>query len=30
MRLLAFLSESNGRQGSRPWSGVCLMAKQAS
>ncbi len=28
MRLLALLPESNGRQGSRPWSGVCLMAKQ--
>lgn len=30
MRLLAFVPESNGRQGSRPWSGVCLMAKQGS
>jgi methyltransferase (TIGR00027 family) len=28
MRLLALLPESNGRQGSRPWSGVCLMAKR--
>jgi len=28
MRLLALLPESNGRQGSRPWSGVCLMGKQ--
>jgi len=28
MRLLALLPESNGRQGTRPWSGVCLMAKQ--
>ena len=27
MRLLALLPESNGRQGSRPWSGVCLLAK---
>jgi methyltransferase (TIGR00027 family) len=24
MRLLAFFPESNGRQGSRPWGGVCL------
>jgi hypothetical protein len=30
MRLLALLPESNGRQGSRPWSGVCLLAKQGS
>ncbi len=28
LRLLAFLPESNGRQGSRPWGGVCLMARQ--
>ncbi len=27
MRLLALLPESNGHQGSRPWSGVCLLAK---
>jgi len=27
MRLLALLPESNDRQGSRPWSGVCLLAK---
>jgi methyltransferase (TIGR00027 family) len=27
MRLLAMLPESKGRQGSRPWGGVCLMAK---
>ncbi len=27
LRLLAFLPESAGRQGSRPWSGVCLMAR---
>lgn len=28
MRLMAMLPESQGRQGSRPWSGVCLFAKQ--
>lgn len=28
MRLLSLLPESNGRQGSRPWSGICLLAKQ--
>ena len=28
MRLLALLPESKGRQGSRPWSGICLLAKQ--
>jgi len=28
LRLLSFLPESNDRQGSRPWGGVCLMAKQ--
>ena len=28
MRLLAMLPESTGAQGSRPWSGVCLFAKQ--
>jgi methyltransferase (TIGR00027 family) len=27
MRLLSLLPASNGRQGSRPWSGICLMAK---
>jgi methyltransferase (TIGR00027 family) len=27
MRLLALLPESQGAQGSRPWSGVCLLAK---
>jgi methyltransferase (TIGR00027 family) len=27
MRLLSMLPASNGRQGSRPWSGICLMAK---
>jgi methyltransferase (TIGR00027 family) len=29
MRLLALLPQSNGRQGSRPWGGVCLLEKQA-
>ena len=28
LRLVSFLPESNDRQGSRPWGGVCLMAKQ--
>jgi methyltransferase (TIGR00027 family) len=28
MWLLSLLPESRGRQGSRPWSGVCLFAKQ--
>jgi methyltransferase (TIGR00027 family) len=28
LRIIAFLPESAGRQGSRPWSGVCLLAKQ--
>jgi methyltransferase (TIGR00027 family) len=27
MSLLSLLPQSNGRQGSRPWSGVCLFAK---
>jgi methyltransferase (TIGR00027 family) len=27
MRLVALLPESRGRQGSRPWSGICLLAK---
>jgi methyltransferase (TIGR00027 family) len=27
MRLVAMLPESSGAQGSRPWSGVCLLAK---
>ena len=27
LRLLALLPHSNGRQGSRPWSGVCLMER---
>ncbi len=28
MRLMSLLPESNGRQGSRPWSGVCLLSKR--
>jgi methyltransferase (TIGR00027 family) len=28
LRLFALLPESNGRQGSRPWSGVCLLRKR--
>ncbi len=28
LRLLALLPESKGAQGSRPWSGICLFAKQ--
>ena len=27
MRLMALLPESQGRQGSRPWSGICLLGK---
>jgi len=27
MRLIALLPESHGRQGSRPWSGICLLEK---
>jgi methyltransferase (TIGR00027 family) len=27
MRLLSLLPESTGKQGSRPWSGICLLAK---
>jgi hypothetical protein len=27
MSLLSLLPQSNGRQGSRPWSGICLFAK---
>ena len=27
MQLLSLLPQSNGRQGSRPWSGICLFAK---
>jgi methyltransferase (TIGR00027 family) len=29
MRVMALLPESDGRQGSRPWSGVCLLERQA-
>jgi methyltransferase (TIGR00027 family) len=29
MRLLALLPESTGAQGSRPWSGICLLGKSA-
>ena len=28
LRIMALLPESAGRQGSRPWSGVCLLARQ--
>jgi methyltransferase (TIGR00027 family) len=28
MRLMALLPDSKGRQGSRPWSGICLLANQ--
>jgi methyltransferase (TIGR00027 family) len=28
MRLLAMLPESSGKQGSRPWSGICLLGKE--
>jgi methyltransferase (TIGR00027 family) len=28
MRIMALLPESSGAQGSRPWSGICLLAKQ--
>ena len=28
MRMLAMLPESQGAQGSRPWSGTCLFEKQ--
>jgi methyltransferase (TIGR00027 family) len=28
MRLLALLPDSKGRQGKRPWAGICLLAKQ--
>jgi hypothetical protein len=30
LRLMSLLPDSTGRQGSRPWSGVCLMARQGS
>jgi hypothetical protein len=29
MRLLSFLPDSQGKQGSRPWSGICLLRNQA-
>jgi len=29
LRLLSFLPDSNARQGSRPWGGVCLMERSA-
>ncbi len=29
LRLMAMFPESKGRQGSRPWSGICLLGKQA-
>lgn len=29
MRLLSFLPESNGKQGSRPWSAACLLENQS-
>jgi hypothetical protein len=28
LRLFAMLPESKGRQGSRPWSGVCLVERR--
>jgi hypothetical protein len=28
MRLLALFPDSKGAQGSRPWSGVCLLVKE--
>ena len=30
LRVIALLSESSGSQGSRPWSGICLLEKQRS
>jgi methyltransferase (TIGR00027 family) len=30
LRLFSFLPESNGRQGNRPWSGICLLRKRGS
>ena len=30
LRLIALLPDSSGAKGSRPWSGICLMEKQAS
>ena len=29
MRLLSFLPDSQGKQGSRPWSGICLLRNQS-
>ena len=29
MRLLSFLPDSHGKQGSRPWSGICLLRNQS-
>jgi hypothetical protein len=29
MRMFALLPESDGAQGARPWSAVCLFARQA-
>ncbi len=29
MRLMALLPDSRGRQGSRPWSGICLLERQS-
>ncbi|MGE5278524.1 MAG: hypothetical protein ACM3SU_16145 [Acidobacteriota bacterium] len=29
-RLLALLPQSNGRQGNRPWSGICLLERRGS
>ncbi|MGH9365847.1 MAG: class I SAM-dependent methyltransferase [Thermoanaerobaculia bacterium] len=29
LRVMAMLPDSSGRQGSRPWSGICLMTKKA-
>jgi methyltransferase (TIGR00027 family) len=29
MRLLSFLPDSEGKQGSRPWSGICLLRNQS-
>jgi hypothetical protein len=30
LRVIALLPESSGSQGSRPWSGICLLEKQRS
>jgi hypothetical protein len=29
LRLLSFLPDSQGKQGSRPWSGICLLRNQS-